>query len=166
MKAYTITDIGKVRSENQDCVRFVQNTLPRYYVLALCDGMGGAKAGSVASDAALGAFTNKVSELIDESKKNSDLAQLTKTAVEYANTVVYEQAATDDSFYGMGTTRVAAVIKGRQCCIANVGDSRAYLISEGNISQITDDHSFVEDMVKSPEKCHYARPRCGRGGRV
>lgn len=149
MKAYTITDIGKVRAENQDCVRFVQSTLPRYYVLALCDGMGGAKAGSVASAAALGSFTDKISELITEKKKSPDLAELTKAAAEYANTVVFEQAATDDSFYGMGTTLVAAVIKGTQCCIANIGDSRAYLISGGGISQITADHSFVEDMVKS-----------------
>lgn len=149
MKAYTITDVGKVRSENQDCVRFVQSSLPRYCVLVLCDGMGGAQAGSVASDAALNSFTAKISELISENKKNTDLANLTKISVEYANTMVFEQAAANDSFFGMGTTLVAAVIKGRNCCIVNVGDSRAYLISEGGIAQITDDHSFVEDMVKS-----------------
>lgn len=148
MKAFTITDIGKVRSENQDCVRFAQRTLPNFSVLALCDGMGGARAGSVASDIALKAFVDKISELLSEKKNHVSLTEQVKSAVVYANEQVFETAQSDTGYSGMGTTLVAAVIKGRQCCVANVGDSRAYLIADGAISQITHDHSFVEDMIK------------------
>ncbi len=148
MKGYTITDIGKVRSENQDCVRYVQNLLAGYGILALCDGMGGASAGSVASDIALSAFTGKISESITEKKNRDKLSEITRTAVEFANSAVYQQSVSNEKYSGMGTTLVAAVVKGRQCCIANVGDSRAYLIADGSITQISSDHSFVEDMVR------------------
>lgn len=148
MKAYTITDVGKVRSENQDCVRFAQKTLPNFSILALCDGMGGASAGSVASEIALKAFVEKADELLSEKKSRVGLAEQVNAAVTYANEQVYEKSLSDASYSGMGTTLVAAVVKGRKCCIANVGDSRAYLIADGEINQITQDHSFVEDMVK------------------
>ena len=147
MKGYTITDIGKVRSENQDCVRFIQNSLPSYAILALCDGMGGARAGSVASGIALNEFTTKVAEALSEKKLAITPAELVKRAAEYANARVYERSSSSAAYLGMGTTLVAAVVKGRQCAVVNVGDSRAYLISDGNISQITRDHSFVEEMV-------------------
>ncbi|MGI5984242.1 MAG: Stp1/IreP family PP2C-type Ser/Thr phosphatase [Clostridiales bacterium] len=147
MKGYTITDIGKVRSENQDCVRFIQNSLPSYGVLALCDGMGGAKAGSVASNIALTSFTTHVTDYLSDKKNKDDILELVRAAVEQANKCVYDRGTTDTACEGMGTTLVAAVVKGKDCCIANVGDSRAYLISGGEILQITRDHSFVEEMV-------------------
>lgn len=148
MRGYTITDIGKVRSENQDSVRFLQNTLPSYGILALCDGMGGASAGSVASEVALSAFTDKVSQLLNEKKKRSSLSDIAREAVEFSNNQVYEQSVSQEKYAGMGTTLVAAIVKGAQCCIVNVGDSRAYLIADGIITQISSDHSLVEDMVK------------------
>ncbi|MEG0035092.1 MAG: Stp1/IreP family PP2C-type Ser/Thr phosphatase [Oscillospiraceae bacterium] len=147
MKGYTITDIGKVRSENQDCVRFVQNALSSVNILALCDGMGGAKSGSVASDIALGAFIAQTTEILSDKKKNEKLTEAVRLAAELANSAVFDRGASDLACEGMGTTLVAAVLKGKECCIVNVGDSRAYLISGGTISQITRDHSFVEDMV-------------------
>ena len=147
MKTYTITDVGKVRSENQDCIRFVSNTLPSFGILALCDGMGGAKAGSVASEIALSAFISRTVENLTLRKPKAPLDESAADAVSYANTCVFERSTCDNECAGMGTTLVAAIIKGRQCCIANVGDSRAYLISNGEIAQITRDHSFVEDMV-------------------
>ncbi len=148
MKGYTITDAGKVRSENQDCVRLILNTLPSYGVLALCDGMGGANAGSVASDIALGAFTAEITENLAARKSKADIQELIVSAAEKANRLVYEKGCSDASCAGMGTTLVAAVVKGKTCCVANIGDSRAYLISGSGITQITHDHSFVEDMVK------------------
>ncbi|NCC66899.1 MAG: Stp1/IreP family PP2C-type Ser/Thr phosphatase [Clostridia bacterium] len=148
MKAYTITDIGKVRSENQDCVRFVSPSGSGYSILALCDGMGGAKAGSVASEIALNFFTAKVRENIKAMKKEDSLEQAVVLAAEHANEQVFNCAGTDERYEGMGTTLVAAVFKGGKCCVVNVGDSRAYLISKGEITQITSDHSFVEDMVR------------------
>ncbi|NLV86407.1 MAG: Stp1/IreP family PP2C-type Ser/Thr phosphatase [Clostridiales bacterium] len=148
MKAYTISDIGKVRAENQDCVRFVQNTLPSFSVLALCDGMGGAKAGGLASEIAMNAFISRITDSITEKKSKAALKNILTDAVEYANQCVFERGSLDSSCAGMGTTLVAAFLKGRQCLVVNVGDSRAYLISGGAISQISVDHSFVEDMVK------------------
>lgn len=147
MKAYTITDVGKVRTENQDCVWFFQNAIPKFDVLALCDGMGGARAGSVASDIALSAFMYRITESLSDKKNKTPLPEQVRQAAEYSNEAVYEQAGTEAAYAGMGTTLVAAVFKGRQCSIVNVGDSRAYLISAGVITQITRDHSFVEDMV-------------------
>lgn len=148
MRAYTITDAGKVRSENQDCVRFTQSLLPGYGIIVLCDGMGGAQAGSVASEKALSAFTEKLSELIEEKKSRIKLTDLVRRAAAYANDLVYASACENEAYSGMGTTLVAAVIRGRQCVVANIGDSRAYLIADGTIKQITVDHSFVADMVK------------------
>ena len=74
MRGYTITDVGKVRSENQDCVRFIQNTLPSYAVLALCDGMGGARAGGIASEIALNSFTEQVTESLSDKKNKVNLS--------------------------------------------------------------------------------------------
>lgn len=148
MKAYTISDIGKVRSENQDCVRFVQNTLPSFSLLALCDGMGGARAGGLASEIAMDAFVSKITDSITEKKSKAALKDILRDGVEYANQCVFERGSLDSACAGMGTTLVAAFLKGRQCLVVNVGDSRAYLISGGAISQISVDHSFVEDMVK------------------
>jgi len=128
-------------------VRFIQNTLPTYGVLALCDGMGGAKAGSVASDIALTSFISKVTESRTEKKNKDELSEMVRKAVEQANKQVYDRSVSDSTCEGMGTTLVAAVVKGKACCIVNVGDSRAYLISGGDITQITRDHSFVEEMV-------------------
>lgn len=147
MKAYTITDVGKVRNENQDCVRFIESSKPSYAVLALCDGMGGAKAGSLASDIALTSFTKQVTELLSDKKSKVSITEMVIDAVSQTNDCVYERGSTDKECEGMGTTLVAAIVKGKECCIVNVGDSRAYLISGGEIDQITRDHSFVEEMV-------------------
>ena len=147
MKGYTITDVGKVRNENQDCVRFIQNSMPSYAVLALCDGMGGAKAGSVASDIALTFFTAQVTEHLSGKKSKESIAEMVSNVVTEANKRIFERGSSDKDCEGMGTTLVAVVVKGKECCVVNVGDSRAYLISGGEITQVTRDHSFVEEMV-------------------
>ncbi|MBS7402873.1 MAG: Stp1/IreP family PP2C-type Ser/Thr phosphatase [Oscillospiraceae bacterium] len=148
MKGYTITDIGKVRSENQDSVRFVQDDeLQALGILVLCDGMGGAQAGSVASNIAMSAFIERSRQSLSEGRRAPKLVEILKDAAEYANTCVFSKGNSDAACEGMGTTLVAAVIKSRSCCVVNVGDSRAYLISKGEITQITRDHSFVEEMV-------------------
>jgi len=147
MKGYTITDIGKVRSENQDCVRFVQNALPSFGVLALCDGMGGARAGSIASEIALTSFISKITENLSDKKSKDKISDKVREAVEQANSIIFERGKSDLQCEGMGTTLVAAIIKGKESYVVNVGDSRAYLIAGGNIEQITHDHSFVEEMI-------------------
>jgi len=147
MKGYTITDIGKVRSENQDCVRFVQNAMPSFGVLALCDGMGGARSGSIASEIALTSFISKVTEDLSDKKNKDKISEKVREAVEQANNLIIERGKRDSKCEGMGTTLVAAIIKGKENYVVNVGDSRAYLISDGKIEQITHDHSFVEEMI-------------------
>ena len=147
MKGYTITDVGKVRSENQDCVRYFRNPSPSFAVLVLCDGMGGAKAGKIASEIALSSFTSEISTRLSDKKIREDIDAAARFSAIAANELVYNRSSSDLSCEGMGTTLVAAVVRGKECCIANVGDSRAYLISGGQITQITRDHSFVEEMV-------------------
>ena len=138
MKAFCITDVGRNRSMNQDFV-FASETpvgnLPNLFVVA--DGMGGHRAGDTASR--------------DESVRRSPETNPIKTiraAVEEANRRVYEKSREDEGLAGMGTTLVVAVIEGRYLYVANVGDSRLYLIRD-DIRQITKDHSLVEEMVRS-----------------
>lgn len=147
MKAFTITDVGKVRRENQDCVRYYKHASPSFSILALCDGMGGAQAGQLASEIALDAFMAESIALLSDKKNKEELSIYSSAAVTRANASVFERAHSGLQYEGMGTTLVAAILKGRRCCIANVGDSRAYLISEGRISQLTRDHSLVEELV-------------------
>ncbi|PKM73887.1 MAG: serine/threonine-protein phosphatase [Firmicutes bacterium HGW-Firmicutes-16] len=147
MKGYTITDVGKVRRENQDCVRYYQNVTPSFAVLVLCDGMGGANAGKIASEIALSSFITEISEHLSDKKRKESIAAAARLASAEANEQVFKRASTDKTCEGMGTTLVAAIVKGKESCIVNVGDSRAYLISEGAITQVTRDHSFVEEMV-------------------
>ena len=148
MKGFTLTDIGKVRSENQDCIRLILNTSPTFGVIVLCDGMGGARAGSIASDLAVRTFHTFLNENLSDKKNKEPLADLMLQAACLANLAVFTRANEDADCAGMGTTLVAIAVKGRNSCVINVGDSRAYLISDGAITQITSDHSYVEDMVR------------------
>ena len=148
MKGYAITDIGKVRSENQDSVRYADNASPAFGILAVCDGMGGANAGSIASAAALDTFVDCVSGHLANRRDRTKLDDAVREAVEEANAAVYEHSLADPACEGMGTTLVAALVTSKSCRIVNVGDSRAYLISGGTIAQLTRDHSFVEDLVE------------------
>lgn len=148
MKGYAITDIGKVRSENQDSVRYTENVSPAFGILAVCDGMGGANAGSIASATALDIFVGRVSAHLANRRDKTKLDNAVLEAVDEANAVVYEHSLADLACEGMGTTLVAALVTAKSCRVVNVGDSRAYLISSDTITQVTRDHSFVEDLVE------------------
>lgn len=148
MKGYAITDIGTVRSENQDRVRYTENGSPMFGILAVCDGMGGANAGSIASETAVDTFVGCVSAHLTNRKSKMPLDDIILDGAERANAAVYEHSLTDLSCEGMGTTLVAALVTAKSCRVVNVGDSRAYLISGGTITQVTRDHSFVEDLVE------------------
>ena len=146
MQSWGLTDPGCVRKQNQDAYRIEQldrNTL----LCAVCDGMGGAKSGNVASNLAVEVFVEEVrrswSPLMDPDK----VVQMLRGAVKLANFTVYDQAAQFEEFNGMGTTLVAALIRGQKVTIVNVGDSRAYGIDRDGIHQITKDHSLVQMMV-------------------
>ena len=148
MKGYGITDKGKVRRENQDS--FVLKLLPRaeQAILVVCDGMGGARAGEIASRLAAERFASHVAEGLQPGQ-DPLLSDLVREAAVLANTEIYERASRDEACRGMGTTLVALVIRGKSAVIANVGDSRAYRIRGEEIIRITRDHSLVEEMVNA-----------------
>lgn len=148
MNYFGITDKGKVRKNNQDIFLCEDIRLIDSVLLAVCDGMGGAKSGNIASAMTADVFKDTILENIDVFGDAEALAVQMKCAAEKANTVVHEKSITDADCSGMGTTLVAAIVNNEGAVVLNIGDSRAYLISRSNgISQITRDHSYVEDMV-------------------
>lgn len=151
MKAYGITDKGAVRKENQDTFRFELGDEENSLCAVLCDGMGGAQAGSIASSMAVEAFMNHAGTVFSH---GGEMKSTLREAVNYANLKVYDRSFTDFSCMGMGCTLVALLIKEARCLIANVGDSRAYLQSGGEIRQISRDHSLVEELVAKGEISH------------
>lgn len=146
MKTFSMTDIGRRREMNQDYM-FTSETavgnLPNLFLVA--DGMGGHKAGEYASR-----FTvDTIVEVIKSTRETEPVA-IMKEAVTKANELLIEEAKADEEKTGMGTTIVVATILGTKLYVANVGDSRLYLVNR-EISQITRDHSLVEEMVRLGE---------------
>lgn len=150
MNVWTITDTGVVRQQNQDAWR-VETLSPGRILLIVCDGMGGARAGNIASELAAGAFGDTVLERLNDPESAGDVGELLKQAVEEANRAVYQRANTDPACLGMGTTLVAVLAAEQGCHVVNVGDSRAYAVSTEGIRRITRDHSLVEDLVQRGE---------------
>lgn len=146
MQYWGLTDPGKVRKQNQDAYFIGQ--LDRHTLLCVvCDGMGGAKSGNIASSLAIDVFTQEVRRNWSSGTDWDKADQILRGAVKLANFTVYDQAMQFEEFDGMGTTLVAALIRGKKVSIVNVGDSRAYGINKNGISQITRDHSLVQMMV-------------------
>ena len=157
MKIFSKTDKGRVRSDNQDAY-FAGRISDNAVFAVVCDGMGGANAGNVASENAV----RHISEYIIRSYRDSmDITELEKTvrnAVTSANIELFDMSASEQSLSGMGTTAIIALIKDGESVIANVGDSRIYLVNE-NIKQLTRDHSVVQSLIESgkitPEDAKY-----------
>lgn len=148
MKAFGMTHRGAVRKENQDCFRLEAPAGAQMITAVLCDGMGGAQAGSVASSMAADAFMSHAANSLDEGSSAADMRDILTDAVSYANIKVYDRSFSDFACMGMGSTLVASLMTAKRTVIANVGDSRAYLIYRGTIEQITKDHSLVGEMVE------------------
>ena len=146
MKYFGLTDCGKVRSENQDSLR-MDAPGGELLTAVLCDGMGGAQAGRLASTLAADTFMSHAANSLDESSAPADLQTILSEAVNYANHRVYERAFSDYACIGMGSTLVGILVNGKRAAIVNVGDSRAYMIGKRRVAQITRDHSLVEDLV-------------------
>lgn len=142
MNTYSITDVGRVRSMNQD--RYSNYFHPRFSLLLLADGMGGHNAGEVAASIAIEACRT----YFMNDKGRDDYETLLTEAVQAANLAVYEKGEEVTEYAHMGTTICAAVICQHQLSIAHVGDSRIYLFREGKLLQLTQDHSLVADMVR------------------
>ena len=146
MQSWGLTDPGSVRKQNQDTYRIEQldrSTL----VCVVCDGMGGAKSGNIASTLASEVFVEEIRRSWKPGMDQEKTDQMIRSAVKLANFTVFDQAAQFEEFDGMGTTLVAALVRGKKATIANVGDSRAYCIDRSGIRQITKDHSLVQLMV-------------------
>ena len=136
-----------MRSHNEDTVFFSSDplgSLPN--ALIVSDGMGGHRAGEVASQKAVKFFC----EYIRSKTCNADeLLDFLVSAVGYANDKVYEMSMREHSLYGMGTTFSACVVSGAKLYIAHIGDSRVYLASDGQMNQLTIDHSYVNELVRA-----------------
>ena len=148
MLAVGTTDIGRVRSQNQDVIFYSaepMGALPNLFIVA--DGMGGHSGGEIASREATAHFTHQ----IKIAEPTSDLMDVMITAAHAANKVVYQHAQDDPALQGMGTTFTACTIYERKIEIVHVGDTRIYAIVPGFIKQLTTDHTYVGEMIKSGE---------------
>lgn len=152
MKSFGLTDKGTVRADNQDCFIIEKCEAKSSLIVALCDGMGGAKAGGLASRLSNKAFVSYIyARLTSRVNRGTDFKTVLKDACSEANGVAYEYSQFDEAYNGMGTTIVGGVIKSNgNGYIINVGDSRAYHISkrQNSIYQITRDHSLVEELLE------------------
>jgi protein phosphatase len=143
MKAVCGSDIGLVRIENQD--RVTTEYLDNAVLAVLCDGMGGANCGSEASTLAINAFVETFKSSYREYFENDNIKDLLVQCMENANSMVYSTSLTDENKFGMGTTCVCALLtQDGRVFVANVGDSRAYIITNNEITQITIDHNYSQ----------------------
>lgn len=143
LKSFSLTDIGRKRKLNQDFVYSSDEpvgALPNVYIVA--DGMGGHAAGDYASSFTVGAIVEEI-----ERSEETDVKLILNHAIKAANDALRKKAEEDPALYGMGTTIVAATVTGNLLEVANVGDSRLYIIRD-RITQITRDHSLVQEMVR------------------
>ncbi|SHJ95869.1 Stp1/IreP family PP2C-type Ser/Thr phosphatase [Desulforamulus aeronauticus] len=141
MKWSQITDVGKVRSGNEDSMC----ACPDIGLFAVADGMGGHKAGEIASSTALNYLEEN---LRDALKTNSEVAVSLQRIMQEANYRIYRMSSEFAEYKGMGTTVTAGLIIEKDFYLAHIGDSRAYLLRGEAISQLTDDHSLVGEMLR------------------
>lgn len=143
VRSYATTDIGRKRQLNQDFIYLSEvpvGNLPNVFIVA--DGMGGHNAGDFASRYAVETVVEEI-----EASFEKNPVRILGRAIERANTLIRKRAKEDISCSGMGTTMVIATCIGRYLEVANVGDSRLYIVND-RIRQITKDHSLVEEMVR------------------
>jgi serine/threonine protein phosphatase PrpC len=145
--AAALTDRGRKRPSNEDAFGFSVE----HGVYVVCDGMGGAAAGEIASSIAV---DEVLRHLTARREEEGALPQLAEKAVCAANEAIYSRAQRNQRLNGMGTTLVALVVEERRAWVFNVGDSRCYRLREGRIEQVTLDHSLVEEQVRMGRMSH------------
>ncbi|GGH25608.1 Stp1/IreP family PP2C-type Ser/Thr phosphatase [Paenibacillus segetis] len=144
-----VSDVGRVRSVNEDNA-WVAPLENGYTLGIVADGMGGHQAGETASQLAVETMVQDLSTLpADLSLQDCDNAL--KQAILHANEVVYQKSQENVEYHNMGTTVVAVLLKNQAGIIGHIGDSRAYLFRQGNVVQLTDDHSLVNELVKNKQ---------------
>lgn len=150
MEIFSKTDKGMVRSSNQDAELYGAFENGDVWAV-VCDGMGGANGGSVASNTAVDEIADKLRESYRSSMSGNAVRDMIGKAIQAANIKVYIEAQENLSLRGMGTTVVVVIVSGDTAYIAHAGDSRAYLLTGGAIRQLTTDHSVVQAMVDKGE---------------
>lgn len=159
MQVFGKSDIGLKRASNQDCFDY-SNADENLIWAAVCDGMGGVNGGDIASNLAVKSIREVLVQNHTEDLLQDDIENLLKKAIQKANFEIFTMAQNDNNLSGMGTTVVLVVAFYDKIHVAHVGDSRAYLISQNNIKQLTTDHSVVQEMINEGEitneeaKCH------------
>ena len=148
MKAFARSDIGKVREMNQDNFYIAdQNDSVKLFIVA--DGMGGYNGGEIASQLAIQTAKNYIENNFKDIEKDRDsIIQLLGSSMEYANMVVYEKAKENPELQGMGTTLEICLVYNNKVYIGHVGDSRIYRVRKQFIRKLTQDHSYVQKLVK------------------
>lgn len=147
MQIYYQTDVGLMRRNNQDyCL--CEKLSDELAWAAVCDGMGGANGGNVASSEACSEISRILSEELKPDTEQSSLCNLMEKAVASANSKVFEMSCADDDLSGMGTTVELVVVMGQTAHVVHAGDSRVYRISGDEITQVTKDHSLVQQLVE------------------
>lgn len=146
--AYAKSDVGKVREMNQDSY-YISDSLSEVKLYLLADGMGGYKGGEIASNLAIKCAKSYIENNFKETPKDrQSLTQLVASSMEYANMVVYEKSKEDKELEGMGTTLEVCLIYNNKVYIGHIGDSRIYRIRKDFIRKLTQDHSYVQKLVK------------------
>ena len=150
MKIVAKTDKGKIRDCNQDA--YAVGELPGEVAWAVvCDGMGGAAGGDLASKLAVKVISDKITSCFNSKMRDNSVKNLLDTAITAANIEVYDMAYAHPELSGMGTTVVCAIVRGDDVYISYAGDSRAYIATKSGINQITTDHSLVQDLLNKGE---------------
>lgn len=147
MRTASRTDIGNIRIVNEDRSLVVPD-LQGFTLGIVADGMGGHQAGDTASQLAV-ELIHKRLLYVEEDMSADECEKLMAEAVADANRRIYEMAGSREQFNGMGTTVVVILATAAELIVAHIGDSRAYLLSDGALQQITEDHSLVNELVKS-----------------
>lgn len=153
------TDVGVVRKQNEDGYFFRRSSDGTRGYAVVCDGMGGANAGEVASEIAVRTFVQKADALIQGAMDMESMRKTILEAAEEGNRQIYERASANEDCAGMGTTLVCMLYQDHEAVIGNIGDSRAYLLDEHGMIQVTEDHSLVQEMVKRGELTPYQAQR-------
>ena len=148
IKAYARSDVGKIREKNEDYYS-ISESLDEVQLYILADGMGGASGGEIASKLAVEKAKKYILNNFKEIEKDKEsIIQLVASSMEYANMVVYEKSKEDKELEGMGTTLEVCLIYNNKAYIGHVGDSRIYRIRKDFIRKLTQDHSYVQKLVK------------------
>lgn len=150
MKIFSKTDIGKIRKSNQDALggRVISDNLAWSVI---CDGMGGASGGDIASSTAVEEITVNLDSKLSEKMNSQKIEETMSTAIQNANAAIFGKSEKNKELKKMGTTVVLCVIVNDMLHVMHAGDSRAYILGDKSIEQITSDHSIVQEMVNSGE---------------